>query len=462
MTRAQPPLEFIPPALNPLVLRGCQALLPLWLRSQAKIDSIEARGCERLAQLYSQFQQGKIRLLLAFRHPSIVDPPCLAYLLWKLVPQAARQKGIFLKSPVHAHFLYDRGIPLWAGDWLGWLASRLGGTSIQRGKLDVMGLRSARQLLADSSFPLAAAPEGATNGHSGIISPLEPGIAQLSFWCAEDLGKANRTEEVLIVPIGIRYRYLTPPWEAIGRLLVQLERDSGLLAAQEQKVTANGELASEALYARLYRLGEHLLSLMEDFYQEFYHQHLPEIPHLETGEALTDKLNGRLAARLQNLLDVALRVAEDYFKIEPKGNFIDRCRRLEQAGWDCIYREELKPSHPLSPVERGLANLVAEEADLRLWHMRLVDSFVAVTGHYVKEKPTAERFAETALLVADLVSRLKGDNNSARPHLGRQRVEMVIGESLSVSQRQADYRANRRQAIANLTQDLQGALESLL
>lgn len=461
MTRAQPPLEFIAPALNLFVLRACQSLLPLWLRSRAKIDTIEAQNCDRLAELYHQFQGGKVRLLLAFRHPSTLDPPCLAYLLWKLLPQAARQQGISLKLPVHAHFLYDRGIPLWAGDWLGWLASRLGGTSIQRGKLDVMGLRSARQLLTDSPFPLAAAPEGATNGHSEIISPLEPGIAQLSFWCADDLHKAHRHEEVLIVPIGIRYRYVTPPWREISQLLAQLERDSGLVPPQEEETaTATGELANEALYRRLYRLGEHLLSLMEDFYRQFYHQTLAEIPQLPVTEAATEKLNRHFSARLQNLLDVALRVAEEYFKIEPKGNFIDRCRRLEQAGWDCIYREELKPSHPLAAVERGLANLVAEEADLRLWHMRLVESFVAVTGHYVKEKPTAERFAETVLLVWNLVSRLKGDN-AARPQLGRQRVTIAIGKPLSVSQRWPDYRANRRQAVANLTQDLQQRLESL-
>jgi hypothetical protein len=460
MTRAQPPLEFIPPALNLWVLRGCQALLSLWLRSQAKIDSIEARNCDHLAELYSQFQQGKVRLLLAFRHPSTLDPLCLAYLLWKLLPQAAQQAGISLKSPVHAHFLYDRGIPLWAGDWLGWLASRLGGTSIQRGKLDTLGLRSARQLLANSPFPLAAAPEGGTNGHSEIISPLEPGIAQLSFWCVEDLQKAHRHEEVLIVPIGIRYRYVTPPWLEIAQLLTQLEQDSGLVSRQEEKVTATQELSSEALYPRLYRLGEHLLWLMEDFYRQFYHQTLVTIPQSPVVEAESDKLNGHFSARLQNLLDVALRVAEDYFKIEPKGNFIDRCRRLEQAGWDCIYREELKPSHPLAPVERGLANLVAEEADLRLWHMRLVERFVAVTGYYVKDNPTAERFAETTLLVWDLVSRLKGEN-VAKPQLGRQRVNLAIGQPLSVSQRWTDYRANRRQAVAKLTQDLQKTMESL-
>ena len=59
MTRAQPPLEFIPPALNSLVLRGSQLILPFWLRTSAQIDSVNAEGCDRLAQLYEQFQQKK-------------------------------------------------------------------------------------------------------------------------------------------------------------------------------------------------------------------------------------------------------------------------------------------------------------------------------------------------------------------------------------------------------------------
>ena len=85
----------------------------------------------------------------------------------------------------------------------------------------------------------------------------------------------------------------------------------------------------------------------------------------------------KLSERLHNLLDTALRVAEEFFDLKPKGTLIDRCRRLEQAGWDHIYR--LKPQS--STVQRGLADLVAEEASLRIWHMRIVESFVAVTGH---------------------------------------------------------------------------------
>jgi hypothetical protein len=61
---------------------------------------------------------------------------------------------------------------------------------------------------------------------------------------------------------------------------------------------------------------------------------------------------------------------------------------------------------------------MAEEATLHMRHMRLVESFVAVTGTYVKDKPTFERFAETTLILFDLVERVKGTRVPKRPQLG--------------------------------------------
>ncbi|HEY9812007.1 MAG TPA: 1-acyl-sn-glycerol-3-phosphate acyltransferase, partial [Candidatus Sericytochromatia bacterium] len=147
LIQAQPPLEFIPPALNPLVVKGVKMLLPLWLRSRTSITEIKADNVETLADLYQQFQTGKTRFLMAFRHPSADDPFSLFYLISYILPKVAKQKGISLKQPLHSHFMYDRGIPIWAGSIVTWLYPRLGGTSIHRGKLDRVGLRSARNLL---------------------------------------------------------------------------------------------------------------------------------------------------------------------------------------------------------------------------------------------------------------------------------------------------------------------------
>ncbi|MEG5014585.1 MULTISPECIES: 1-acyl-sn-glycerol-3-phosphate acyltransferase [unclassified Microcoleus] len=474
ISQVQPPLEFIPPAYNPLVMQGCKQILPWWLRFRTSISHVQAENVETLAELFHQFQNQKVRFLLAFRHPNSDDPYCLGQLIWKLVPQAARAKGIPLQFPVHSHFIYDRGIPLWAGAGVGWLYSQLGGTPIVRGKIDRAGLRSARDLFVNSQFPIAAAPEGATNGHNEIVSPLEPGIAQMGFWCVEDLLKAGRTEKVLIVPIGIQYRYVNPPWQPLEKLLTQLEIDCGLPPLERTDIanleTANSDSENQNhkfQYLRLIRLGGHLLAVMEEFYSRFYHKQIQSSTSSLTSLfspkiTANDSDNEVMIARLKALLDVGLQVAEEYFNLKPKGSLIDRCRRLEQAGWEYIYREDIKDIAALSPLERGLADRLAEEASLRMWHMRLVESFVSVTGRYVAEQLTAERLAETTLLLWDVLARIKGGNPFGRPKLGKQQVQMTVGEPISVSDRWDRYQTSRRLAVAELTQDLQSALEAMI
>ncbi len=444
--RAQPALDFIPPDYSALVRRLIGPLVPVWTSWQTELAEVESHNVETLAELYHEFKAGKTRFLLAFRHPNPTDPYVLSHLLWRDLPQTARQMGIELGT-THSHFIYDRGIPLWAGSYLGWLFSKLGGVPIQRGKLDLQALKAARNLFANGQFPLAAAPEGGNNGHSEIVSPLEPGIAQLAFWCQEDLMAQGRAENVVILPLGIQYRYIEEPWQALVSLIGQLEVESGLGPA--------GELD---LYKRLYRLAEHLLTLMETHYQEFYGVTFETLEESAVG---ADK-NELLAKRLRSLINEALKVAEQYFGLRPKGSMIDRCRRLEQAGWDRIFRGGTKT---LSPVERGLANRVAEESDLHLWHMRLVESFVAVTGRYVKENPSADRFAETALLLHSMVEKIKGNKPgqaTAGLQLGAQRAIATVGEPIEIGPLFASYKRKRRQAIASLTQDLQTQMESMI
>ncbi|EDX86675.1 Acyltransferase domain protein [Synechococcus sp. PCC 7335] len=421
--------------------------MPIWTTWQTNLAEVESHNVETLAKLYHEFESGKTRLLLAFRHPNPTDPYVLSHLLWRDLPQTAKQMGVPVGT-THAHFIYDRGIPLWAGGYLGWLFSRLGGVPIQRGKLDLQALKTARDLFVNGQFPLAAAPEGGNNGHNEIVSPLEPGVAQLAFWCQEDLIEQARDTSVVILPLGIQYRYIEEPWQAVESMMSRLEAESGL------EPTSGLDL-----YGRLYRLAEHLLTLMEDYYQEFYRV------TFKRGDEFTESMdaNDLLATRLRSLIDEALKVAEHYFGLRPKGSTIDRCRKVEQAGWDRIFRGE---TETLSPVELGLANRVAEEADLRMWHMRLVESFVAVTGHYVKEHPSADRFAETALLLRDMVEKIKRNQNSqpvvSGLPLGPQRAIATVGEPIMVGPLFASYKAKRRQAITSLTAKLQEQMESLI
>jgi 1-acyl-sn-glycerol-3-phosphate acyltransferase len=479
ITQAQPALEFIQPQYQPWVRQLGRSLVKFWLKWQKGITRTEVTNPDVLVNLYQQFQAGDIRFLLAFRHPTTIDPLVISHTVWNCIPAAARQQQMPLKQPPHVHFVYDRGIPLWAGPFVAWVISRLGGTPIRRGSLDTIGLRSIRQLFANGPFPMAAAPEGGINGHNEIVSPIEPGIAQFGFWCVDDLRKANRDETVLIVPIGIQYMYESAPWKSVADLLLQLEVDSGLRSpdtpiSQHLATLQDGQPPTkpqeEELYQRLYGLGEHLLSKMEDFYCMYYNVCREDLCSSSEGDGETsgsdlDKHSeaNALGERLHNLLSMALKVAEQAFGIrKPKGSLTDRCRRVEQAAWDRIYRTEVNHSSSLNMLDRGLVDLVAEEANLRLWHMHLVETFVSVTGKYVAERPTIERFADTALLIWKMMQQIGHTSASDFPKLGPRSAKVTVGEPINVSERWDEYQAKRRVAIAQVTQNLQSALEKLI
>jgi hypothetical protein len=456
MSKTQSQLDFIPPAFNPLVLRLVHWSLPLVQRIRFKpwlpagINQIEIINGEILVKLLQQFQIGKIRLILAFRHCEVDDPLSGLYLFSRGVPKIARRSGIKLQYPIHSHFMYDRGMTIWAGSWLGWLFSRIGGVPVHRGKsLDLPAIKTVRNLLINGKFPLTIAPEGGTNGHSDRVSPLEPGVAQLGFWAAEDLKKANRHESVIILPINLKYRYIQPKWSKLDKLLQQLETDCGL---SSPSIPQSDD--PDIYLSRIFNLGEYLISEMEKFYHRFYHFPLPK----SQSSATSVDLN----LRLQTLLDISLTVGERYFGLKTTGNIIERCRRLEEAGWNYIYRQEKAVNS--SPVKQGLDDWITGEAKSMMRHMRLVESFVAVDDTYLQQNPCFERFAEISLILYDAIARIKGQSNPRRPRLGWRKSTITIGQPINLSDRLTIERQNRsaaKQAVNKLTQDLQVALKNL-
>lgn len=413
LARLQPPLAPIPPAFSPALHGALNRLLPLLLRLRllrwlpAGITALELEDGEPLVTLLEQFRQGRCRLLLAFRHSEVDDPLCGLWLLSRALPRRLR--------PQPVHFLYDRGMPLWGGRALGWLLSRLGGVSVRRGRHpDWSALRQARQLLREGPFPFVLAPEGATNGHGEWLGPLEPGAARLALWCASDLRRAGLEQPVWIVPIGIHYTYPKAPWGRLDRLLARLERQLGLVPL--------AATTPEGRYRRLRRLGETLLAALEAFYDR-----------LDGGGGAGPGGSLPLPERIAALRERVLALAEARLQLPPRGSPEDRCRRLEEAAWQWIHREDLPPRRRLAPLARQLADWTAAEADLALRHMRLVETFVAVSGRYVAERPSFERFAETALLLHDGLARIRGGSLPGRPRLGARRARLQVAEPILVN-----------------------------
>lgn len=428
----QPALHFVPAQFEVGAWRLMQFLLPPWLRWLRGIVATEVRQPEHLVQAYADFQAGKQRLIIAYRHPTTDDPPCMNYLLGQSLPRLAKQQGVTLRGPTHAHFLYDRGVLLWTGAGGRWLIPRVGGTPILRGKLDRPGLKAARHLLATGQFPLAIAPEGAVNWQADHLSALEPGLAQMAFWGLEDCPD----QALAILPVGLSYRYVQAPWLAIAKQLQRLAQDLGL-DAPPLPATA------EALYPRLVAIGEALLAEMSEFYRGFYQLPVPT--------------EGSLSERLPHILDLALQVAENSLHLKTQGDLTERRHRLEQAAWQWMYRDLEKPT----PVQKALADRLADEASLHLWHVKIVENLIAVSGHYVRDKPTVERFAEMTMLVSGLVDYLLG-REPRRLFFGERRVIFSMGEPIQVRQFEAEYKSSRRTAVTALTQTLAERLQAML
>ena len=319
---------------------------------------------------------------------------------------------------------------------IGWLLQRSGGIAIHRGRLDRPALAQARGALAQGRYPLVVAPEGATNNLSGEMAPLEPGVAQLAFWAAEDLNQAGDERQLEVLPVGIHYSWRQHNWRALDARLDALERHLGIPSPE-----AIAGDADTTRRDRLIQIGMNLLKALEQL------ERLKPDPEQSFSERIG-------AYRLHGLAK-----AEAHFALRPVGNLQERCRRIEQAAWDRIYREGVDQ---LPPLERSLADWEAREADLQLTRMRLVEHFTSVSGHYISDQPDFDRFAEMLLLVEEAIGWIEDKPWKGRPSLGPQRVELQLGPALPVRPRLNQYRSNRREAMQLFMQDLEEALIAVM
>ena len=452
LTRVQPPLKVYSPKVNQFILRFIRFLTPFWLRWQCGIKQIETRYVDRLVVATKKFQDGKARYIIAFRHPTTDDPFGMLYLLSYALPEQAREMGIKFAKPPHSFFVYDRGISMWAGDYINWLFPALGGISTFRSKLDRTALNLMRKQITNGEAPLSMAPEGGTNGKSEIVAELEPGIAQIGFWAAEDLLKEGRTEEMLIIPVGIQYQYSQESWGKIDKVIATIEKECGINQSPITPATR---------YQRLYDLGSYLVQWVNDHYKTFYGNYAQKDKNVPE--------SSELATRVDDLADRILSVTEMSFGIKAKGTPIDRCRRLEQAGWDRIFRNDIKDIEQLSQVERSFADQLALEANYSNWHMKIAESILGVTSDYVSQNPSPSRYIEVLKLMWSVLERVTDRNPDSvfkkEPSFGDRKLTLSVAEPISVSEHLSEYQSSRtaaKECTRKLTEKIYNSMKDLI
>ncbi|MFA6505763.1 MAG: hypothetical protein WCT14_06685 [Treponemataceae bacterium] len=426
--RSQAAPVLADPKPNPLLISFFRTISPLYLRLALHFGRIEFIGGERIVEAFRSFQNGDSRLLIAFRHPYGDEPQLLAYAIARGVPKEARALGKPLRKATYAIFVHGYEVPFWMGPIVRWLLPRAGAIPVHHVKLDSTGIGRIRKAMTNGEYPLALAPEGQVSYTSETIPRLEKGFARIAFWAAEALEASGKSKRVEVLPISVHYRYGKKADAVLERVLSMIEKDCGL-----------NYLTGESRYERLRKAAENIVRLAEDFYAE-----TERTPVANQQQSLNE--------RWKAVVEAALRSGERALRLDADGDVTRRVYRIRQAGWDRLFREDLR--FPKPPLYRALADRAAGEAWYAMRHMELADIGYYLDFDALKENDPIELYVETALNYWDLTSRLRGGNISNRLNFFRKDAYLVIGKPLEIAGRLPEYRKDRKSSLNALTADL--------
>lgn len=296
-----------------------------------------------------------------------------------------------------------------------WFMQRMGCFSINRESTDRQAFRQALNVLTDEPQPLVIFPEGDIYHVSDRVTPFREGAAAIVQTAARR-GK----RPVVVIPCGIKFRYVDDPTPQLEELVERLERRVLLRPHPEY-----------TLVERVYRLAEGVLALQElDFLGQTRSGVLKERIAFLTESILSD---------LQHKYDV--RAAD-----EPVP---ERVKLLRQA---IIQRCE-GPARCEVPTQRNgrvspAANPAAPDMDALFFVMQLY----SYPSNYLRANPTIERLAET-------LDKLEEDIlGQALPTVrGSRRVAIRFGEPIEVAATD-----RRRAGATELTRTLEIRVQALL
>lgn len=416
-------LRFVPPRLNTRVLRFARVFAPLYVRLALHLRVRAPHNIDTLLQEFQRFFSGSGKLILVFRHVHVHDAQVMFYLFNNLLQRQAKKRGIKYPRRPHAHFLYGRGVPVWAGKYLEWLFSRLGGIPVHHRKMDREGLDVVRRYMRQGPYPVALAPEGQVTYHNQVVHDLEPGFAQLALWARSDAEQAGQNREVRILPISQYYHYGKDGVNIRAELIDALVREAGLEVSVEPRNPA-------AVQQRIHEIGARLLSKIESFYSRYYGISALDPQHANIRPEDCSR------KRVGHLVDEILKMQERRLGIihPPKG-FTPRIYIVRMAGWNRIFVQEqdgaAKSSDSL--LDQELQDYIAAEAGLFARHLEVVDLLAYLQPEHALQSEDVNRHIEFLLNLLDAVNRLKGGTIGQRSHPRSSEVSITVGTPISLN-----------------------------
>lgn len=394
---------FIPPREHPLVLGLAGALLPLMAQSMGNIREFHVApdDLRHLDALRAS------RAILAPNHPTGNDP----YVMYWLSRQ--------VKQPFN--YLAAREI---LDGMMGWVMNHLGTYSVIRGVADRESLRCTRKLLGELERKVVIFPEGEIYEHNDKLLAFQSGVAQIGFWVLDDLQKQGKPLQMPLVPVAIKYRLADSPRTAIENSLNALEKALDLSAA--------GQLTA---YQRLRRVADRVLASLERVAGV-------TVPPEHT-------LDDRIPVLWQaNLERVARRIGTT---VNATQSPADQLHLLfhELKSWVGSLPEEYHD------YDERLFRKRVQDATPLFEDLHRLQNFIALSGSYVAAEATGERFVE-------VLGRLEKEVFGQVRHTVLREARVRIAAPIPLETRYAEYRQNKRQVVAEVTQQLEGTIRELL
>jgi 1-acyl-sn-glycerol-3-phosphate acyltransferase len=292
-----------------------------------------------------------------------------------------------------------------------WVMQRTGTFSVDRDSGDLQAMKTAVETLVDGKYGLSIFPEGNVYFMNDRVQPFMEGAAYIAMKAQKTLGIDTT---VWVVPVSIKATHLHDQRAAVK------ESYEGLAAQAGTELATAGPWCDTVKHLGMKLLKHRLESL--GFPSE----------HLDAGN-VAQSLEKSAVLVIENLerdLDQ---------KPKPKDTLADRIRKLRRS----IHQIRIDP-------KKLAATPQAEQwADNAMFVLRIL----SYSGGYLEDKPTLDRFAETAdKLNEDFMSQLN-------PPIGDRKIFTRLSEPIALSAYLDDYKTSMRSTLDELTRTFENRIQ---
>jgi 1-acyl-sn-glycerol-3-phosphate acyltransferase len=395
--------DFRAPIINPTLMAVLHFFLPAELMRAHIEVQIVGDGLQKLRAL-----RGK-RSAIVSNHGDQYDP--------EVVFTVSDRLG------EDFHFIAARECFDWVHGSVGWLFQNMGCYSVSRGEADIESFKMTREILVNGTRKLVMFPEGEVTRQPDLVLPLRKGAIRLFLEGQHELNKQRPGEELILQPIGIRWRYRDDITPRLHAAMAKIEKQLRIVPPSRH-ILDRVEFGAMTM--------AHILE------QEYSAPEHPDLPFEKRIIALREHVLRSMALALNVELQEEAEHLVWFRQLNIALNQFVNADMGDRSSFQKRLHSELADK-----VERMRKDLV------RMQHL------IGITDDEEGRRPTPER-------LANKIAKIEREVLGARTYKGV-RVAMVgVGEPISLLEHMDDYENDRDGTIDLMTERVHAAIQSIV